>query len=157
MRVNDAVSGALLAVLGLGALYQVQGYPSLPRQPYGPATFPTIIAVMLLCAAATLIVRGLRARGGPWIAWRGTMPLPQAALPMAYVPAGIAAYVWLTPVLGFPIVAPVLIFAPVAYLNRRPVVAVAVAAVASAIIWFAFSRMLMVPLPLGILESVVYG
>ena len=40
MKLNDAVCGALLLLLGAVVLVHVQGFPKIPGQQYGPALFP---------------------------------------------------------------------------------------------------------------------
>ena len=62
MKLNDAVWGALLALLGAAILWHVQGFPRIPGQNVGPALFPGILAAAMLVCGAILIVSGMRAR-----------------------------------------------------------------------------------------------
>ena len=63
MKLNDAVFGLLLTLLGAAVLVAIQGYPRIPGQPVGPALFPGAVAAGLCVAGVLLIVRGLRHRG----------------------------------------------------------------------------------------------
>ena len=40
VKLNDAVFGLLLTLLGAAVLVGIQGYPRIPGQPVGPALFP---------------------------------------------------------------------------------------------------------------------
>ena len=42
MKLNDAVWGALFALLGAAILWHVQGFPRIPGQNVGPALFPGV-------------------------------------------------------------------------------------------------------------------
>ena len=62
MKINDAVFGALLLVLGLAVLLHVQSFPKIPGQNVGPALFPGSVAGALVVCALLLIVSGVRSR-----------------------------------------------------------------------------------------------
>ena len=155
MRLNDAVIGIVLAALAAAVLVHASTFPTLPNQPYGPATFPTILAIALGACAVVLVVRGVRDRA-PIVSVAAWLAGPSALARFASVPAFVVLYILATPTLGFPIVAPVLLFAMTWLLDGRPVRALVVAAVASAAIWYAFAELLRVPLPLGVLRDVIY-
>ena len=55
MKLNDAIIGAALAVLGVVILVHIQAYPTIPGQKYGPAIFPGVIAAGLILCGALLI------------------------------------------------------------------------------------------------------
>ncbi len=65
MRVPDYVSGFLILVLGLVALFMARGFPDALGQPLGPATFPTIISSMLAAGGMLLIAGSVRRRIAP--------------------------------------------------------------------------------------------
>ena len=48
MRMNDAVTGGVFVLLSALILFAARGFPTLPDQPYGPGTFPTIIAAVMM-------------------------------------------------------------------------------------------------------------
>lgn len=176
MRVNDAIIGIVLAVLSLLLLGYARTLPVMPNLGHGPGTFPALVGYGLLAGSLGLIVSGLRARraaraeaappaaadagsdastgagaGGsaaePGASARGDRL--RAILYALSVPAAVAAYVWLSEDLGFPVVSFAIIASMTAWLTRRWLLAAVVAAVATAVIWYAFAQVLQVPIPRG--------
>jgi putative tricarboxylic transport membrane protein len=64
MKLNDAIFGLVLALLGAVVLFTVQSFPKIPGQQVGPALFPGLIAAGLCVGGVVLMVRGWRARVG---------------------------------------------------------------------------------------------
>ena len=62
MKINDAIFGALLVLLGVVVLVHVQGFPMIPGQQVGPALFPGLIAAGFIGCGALHIVSGIRNR-----------------------------------------------------------------------------------------------
>lgn len=157
MRINDAILGLILVVVAGAILVHIAGFPTLPGQPYGPATFPRIVAIMMLVSGLLLVIGGYRDRlATGYVQVESWMRQPQALLKMACVPTFIVLYALFSPAVGFPILAAGLLFAFVYILSRRLLTAALTAVVASAAMWFGFSEVLGVPLPLGLLQDVVY-
>ena len=155
MKVNDAVFGFLLLVLGAAVLAVVQGYPKIPGQPVGPALFPGLIAVGLCIGGLLLIVRGWRQRhDGPWLAWDDWVRSPRHVLAFATVVASILFYILASERLGFLPAASLILLALFLVLKVPPGRAVLVAMVATLVIHFAFYKLLRVPLPWGVLKGV---
>ncbi|HKB54433.1 MAG TPA: tripartite tricarboxylate transporter TctB family protein, partial [Ramlibacter sp.] len=78
MKVNDAIFGLVLLVLGVAVLFGIQGYPKIPGQPVGPALFPGIIATGLCIGGVLLVIRGLRASDEqPWVVWEDWVRSPR--------------------------------------------------------------------------------
>jgi len=155
MKFNDAILGGVFVVVSLLILLEARTFPTLPDQPFGPGTFPTIIAILMLLGGGALILSGLRSRA-PVVALAGWIRTPGGARRMLAVPAFAIAYILLSKPIGFPIVVPVLLLLMLLNNGVRPLVSVLTAAGASLAIWLLFGRLLMVPLPLGILTEVIY-
>ena len=156
MRTNDAVSGAIAAALGAALIVASADLSPLPRQVYGAGTFPTVTGVLLLLVGGLLVVKGLRDRQ-PWIRWTAKVPLRAFLKALGAVVASVTAYILLTPVLGFPVVALVilsLLFQ--VYYRRGWVLSVSIAGISTAAIWGLFAQMLYVPLEPGLLAWVLY-
>ena len=157
MKINDAVFGALLLVLGLAVLLHVQSFPKIPGQNVGPALFPGSVAGALVICALLLIVSGVRGR--PQSAWFEGMPwmrsLRHAGAFVAVVGSTIA-YIVLANAVGFLIIAPVALFAMFIAFGVRRRTAVIVAIVGTLVIWYAFYKLLRVPLPWGVLERFAF-
>ena len=112
MKINDAVFGALLVILGGAVLWHVQSFPKIPGQQVGPALFPGLISAGLVVAGALLCVSGVRARrsGEAWFTVADWMGSRGHFTAFAAILLGGVAYVWLAEPIGFLLVAPVLLF-----------------------------------------------
>jgi putative tricarboxylic transport membrane protein len=157
MKLNDAIFGAVLLVLGLAVLSVVQGYPKIPGQNVGPALFPGLIAAGLVGCALLLIVSGLRGRAeNPWLEPLPWLSSRRHIAAFASVIGSVVLYIALAQRIGFMIVAPLTLFAMFCSFRVRPRSAVIIAIVASLAIWYAFYKLLRVPLPWGMLERFAF-
>jgi len=157
VKFNDAVFGALLLVLGLAVLVHVQSFPKIPGQNVGPALFPGLVAAALVICAVMLILSGLRAR--PETAWFEALPWarsPGHAWAFVAVIGSTIAYIVLAERIGFVIVAPLALFAMFIAFGVRPVTSVVVAIIGTLVIWYAFYKLLRVPLPWGVLTRFAF-
>jgi putative tricarboxylic transport membrane protein len=157
MKINDAVFGAVLLVLALAVLLSVQSYPHMPGQNVGPALFPGLVATGLLVCALLLIASGVRRRAQePWFVPQPWLDSRPHVIAFAAVICAVVLYVALANRIGFLIVAPLLLFAMFLAFRVRPLTAAIVAVVAALVIWYAFYKLLRVPLPWGILERFAF-
>ncbi|MGM0858326.1 MAG: tripartite tricarboxylate transporter TctB family protein [Pseudomonadota bacterium] len=156
MRINDLLMGLVMALLGAITIWASKDFAPLPHQPYGAGTFPTIIGAFLVGLGLLLTLRGCQQRGALFV-WQGSVTLARTVTCLIAVIAAVAGYVLLTPLLGFPLVAPLMLTLLIGWLSGgRWGMAVIVALVASAVVWGVFALLLHVPLDLGILEEVIY-
>lgn len=156
MRVNDLVLGMVMALLGAITIWASRDFPTMARQPFGAGTFPMLVGSLLVALGILLAIRGWR-QGGPLFRWQGQVVMARALRCLGAVIAAVAGYVWLTPIIGFPIVSLVMLIALIGWLSDgRWLLAVVVGAVATLLIWLSFAQLLHVPLDLGILEEVFY-
>jgi putative tricarboxylic transport membrane protein len=154
MKLNDAVFGLLLMLLGGAVLFAIQGYPKIPGQPVGPALFPGLIAAGLCITGVLLVARGIRSRAGqPWLAWDDWVRSPRHIAALAVLLASIVFYILAADLLGFLVVAPLILLALFLVLRVRPWHAVGIAIVATLVVHFAFYKLLRVPLPWGVLKG----
>jgi putative tricarboxylic transport membrane protein len=155
VKLNDAVFGLLLILLGAAVMVAVQGYPKIPGQPVGPALFPRLIAIAVCVAGALLVLRGWRERGTqPWLTWDDWVRSPRHLLALAVLLASIVFYIAAAQVLGFLPTAMLILLAMCLVLRVPPLRAVLVAVIASLVVHFAFYKLLKVPLPWGLLQGV---
>ncbi len=153
MKVNDAIAGFVLAVLAIAVLLHTRGFPAVHGQVFGPAVFPNVAAVVMLGCALLLVARGWRARTSePWFVPPPWLRSPAHAGAFALVVLGVVAYIALADVVGFFIVGAVLLFLLMRVLGTRTATAAVVALLATVVIWYAFYKLLRVPLPWGILQ-----
>ena len=157
MKVNDAVFGVLLLVLGVAILWHVQSFPKIPGQDVGPGMFPGTVAAALIGCAVLLIRSGVRDRAGrPWIEVMPGVASRRHAWSFISVIAATIALILFSDSVGFLIVAPVALFAMSVAFGVRAVTAAVVAIVGTAVIWYAFYKLLRVPLPWGVLERFAF-
>ena len=157
MKINDAVLGVVLLALGVGVLWHVQSFPKIPGQNVGPALFPGIIAAGLIVCSLLLIVSGLRTR--PRAAWVEGLPWmrsPRHVAAFATLVLSTVAYILLSTSVGFLIVASLGLFAMLVAFGVRSGVAIIVAIVGTIVIWYAFYKLLRVPLPWGVLQGIAW-
>ena len=161
MRLHDALSGCLLAILAIAVLIAIRGYPSIPGQNVGPAAFPGTLAVLLLGCSGLLIWRGLRqnrdgGRGeglvsfGPWIA------SPRHRLNVLLVLGALLFYILASDFIGFIPIGIIILSAMFLGFGVRPVLILPVAIVATLIIHTIFYKLLRVPLPWGLMQGMMW-
>ena len=157
MKINDAIFGAIFALLGAVILVHVQSFPNIPGQQYGAAIFPGLVAAGFVVCGVLLVMSGTRARGAqPWFeggAWLGS---PRHVVAALAIVVGVAAYMALADVVGFLIVAPLLLVLWFRVLGVRWGPAVLSAVVTTLVIWYSFYRLLRVPLPWGVLTPYAF-
>jgi putative tricarboxylic transport membrane protein len=152
MKLNDAIFGLVLLVLGAAVLFSIQGYPKIPGQPVGPALFPGIIATGLCVAGALLVLRGLRERAQqPWLAMGDWVRSPRHVLALMVLIGSIVFYIAASTWLGFLPTAALILMAMFSVLRVPPGRAALMAAAATLVVHFAFYKLLRVPLPWGVL------
>lgn len=157
MKFNDAVFGAILVVLGLAVIAHVQAFPRIPGQQVGPALFPGLVAAGLAVCGAILIFYGLRHRSAqPWFVAGEWTRSTRHVVAFVSVIGAIGVYILLADLLGFLIVGPAILFVLFLLFGVRPARAAVVAIVATLVIWYAFYKLLRVPLPWGLLTRYAF-
>ncbi len=150
MKINDALFGVLLVVLGAVVLVHVQAYPKIPGQQYGAALFPGLIAAGFVLCGALLVVNGIRTRAGArWFTAGAWMQAPRQIVAFVALIAGVAAYIVLADTVGFLLLAPVLLIVWFVALGVRWTTAIMAALITTIAIWYSFYKLLRVPLPWG--------
>jgi putative tricarboxylic transport membrane protein len=157
MKISDAVFGAVFLLVGIVVVIHVQGFPRIPGQQVGPGLFPGLIATGLAACGVLLMVSGYRKRAAePWYETAEWMRSGRHFVAFAAIVGGVVAYVFLANAVGFLIVSPLLLwmwFTVLGVPRRRAVI---VAVVAALVIWYAFYKLLRVPLPWGFLTGVAF-
>lgn len=154
MKLNDAIFGLVLAVLGGLVLFTVQSFPKIPGQKVGPALFPGLIAAGILACGIVLIVRGWLARkAAPWVMAGDGLRSPRHAAGLALLIASVLFYIFVAEKLGF-LPTAVIILTSMFYVLRVPLGrSLLIAVIASLVIHFMFYKLLRVPLPWGVLVN----
>jgi len=154
MKLNDAIFGLLLMVLGGAVLLTVQPFPKIPGQQVGPALFPGLIAAGLCVGGLLLLVQGWRARSSsPWFALQEWARSPRHLLAFAAVLGSIVFYLLVSEALGF-VISSIVILVTLFLILGVPVRrSLLIAFIATLLIHFAFYKLLRVPLPWGVLKN----
>ncbi len=158
MRINDAVIGAVLALFALAMIWHTRSFPAMPGQDYGPALFPVLIGTGFLITGLILIVSGLRRRRAePWLAGGEWLRSRRHLARFLAVIGGLVAYILVSGWLGFIPTALLLLFGwLVLFRDGKPVSSLVIALAVTLVVHYAFSQLLLVPLPLGILQPLIY-
>jgi len=155
MRFNDAVIGLVLIVVAALAIWHTRTFPAMPGQKYGPDLFPTLIASGLIIGGVILVGSGLRSKA-PLLQRESWTRSSHLVLNFLSVPLALVFYILFSGALGF-LLAATLVLATLITLYRRGhvVTSIAIAVVAAVVIQQAFSRLLLVPLPRGVIENLI--
>jgi putative tricarboxylic transport membrane protein len=158
VRLNDAVIGVVLVLFALAMIWHTRAFPAMPGQDYGPALFPTLIGIGFIVTGAILIVSGLRRRRTePWFAGGDWLRSRRHLLGFLAVIGGLVAYILVSDWLGFIPTALLLLFGwLVLFRDGKPVSSLVIALAVTLVVNYAFSQLLLVPLPLGLLQSLIY-
>ena len=156
MRLDDTLSGVLVAVAGAAIVLDARTFPSIPGQRVGPAFFPIVIGVGLLLCAALLIISGLRRRGARWIEVDPWVRRPRMVLNFVLVFVALVFYALAVSRLGFFLTAMSLLgMLMFAFEVPRARILPLVLAV-TLVIHYVFYSLLRVPLPWGVLEPIAW-
>lgn len=148
MKVNDAIAGVLFLALGLAVIAAAMQFPAMPGQPYGAATFPMLIGGGFVVVALVLIGQGIAGwRALPGIVAGDWGRSPRAMLRMALTIVLVVLYIAFSDRLGFVVSAFLVLMTLFLALGVRPLLAAAVAVLATLVIQQSFGVLLRVPLP----------
>ena len=158
MRINDAVIGAVLVLFALFMISHTRTFPAMPGQDYGPALFPVLIGVGFVVTGLILIVSGLRRRRTePWFAGGDWLRSRRHLIGFLSIIGGLVAYILVSDWLGFIPTAFLLLFGwLVLFRNGKPVSSLVIALAVTLVVNYAFGQLLLVPLPLGLLQALIY-
>ncbi len=162
MQLSDRFTGLFLVALGGLAAYGGSRLPPVPGQQIGPNVFPMVVGTgLVLCGAlialgigkhfqeeaeADLAAHSSESEPPPssvW--WRGLLAL---------VPPGLLLfYVLVADRLGFLLTAAIIVFTAATALGARVRLALPLAIGAPLFVHLVFSKLLRVPLPLGLIPA----
>jgi putative tricarboxylic transport membrane protein len=154
MKLNDAIFGVLLLILGSAVLVVVQGYPRIPGQQVGPALFPGLIATGLCIGGLILVVRGWQERARhPWFALEDWVRSPRHRIAFIVMIGSVVFYMLVSEKLGFLLSSTAILTALFSALRVPVGRAVLTSVIATLVIHLAFYKLLRVPLPWGVLTN----
>lgn len=149
---NELLAGVMVAALGIYIIVEAQGFPILPGNDYGAALFPKIVGYGMALGGSWLALKAIRPLIELW-QHRQTESMKmrlQRAYRLLLPVLLVIAYILLADTLGAILTLVLIVTVLMIISGVQPVVAVLIALVTAAVIWFAFVYSLKVPLPLGV-------
>jgi putative tricarboxylic transport membrane protein len=158
VRVNDAVIGGVLVLFALAMIVYTRTFPAMPGQDYGPALFPVLIGIGFLVTGGILVVSGLaRLKTEPLFSGADWLRSGTHLIRFAAVVGGLMVYILVSDRLGFIPTALLLLFGWLTlFRGGKPISSLLIALAVTLGVDYAFSHLLLVPLPLGVLQPLLY-
>lgn len=157
MRFNDAIFGIVLIVFALAEIAYASTFPRLHGQNYGPDLFPIILGLGLIVCGLVLVAKGWAERAnvpmvvvGDWAQDRGNL------VNVVLLLASIAFYILASEWLGFIFTSLIILTTLLLRLGSKWLTSLIVAFATTFIIHTLFAKVLLVPLPWGILLPVAW-
>lgn len=156
MRLNDTILGLLLIALAVALFVLSRDFPTMGPQGYGPALFPRVIAGGLALCGIAITLRGIRSLGTvPWIVRDDWTYDPQARRNVLMILAALVFFLATAHTLGFIASSLVILMTLFLVYGVSVWLAIVLSFSATAIVFYAFTIQLRVPLPRGLLEPLV--
>jgi len=167
MRFNDAITGAVLVVFAIAEIAYTRTFPSLHGQAYGPNLFPMLIGIGIFGCGCVLILRGLSARRAQpqrsshpsvvnWVDFSQITTSSSARFTAVLTLLFLLLYILLSDWIGFIPLSLVTVFVLLYRLGSSVLAACAIAIATTIVIQVLFAKVLLVPLPAGWLQGVVW-
>jgi putative tricarboxylic transport membrane protein len=157
MKVNDILIGILIGIFGIAVFSYAWTLPQMPGQDVGPGMFPRLIAGGFIICAILLIKGGIKAgQPGPWIRWAEEFRDIRNVLRFLLIPVVLVCYIEFSDYLGFIPISALLLLVLFLAFQVRFVMALTVAVLGTLCIHYLFYKLLEVPLPWGLLDSIAW-
>ena len=159
MRVNDAITGLMLVLFSSAVFFYSATFPKLFGMQFGAGFWPQLLSVLLAVCGISLIFTGIRARatGVAWLELDKWWKQPGAFTTVAMVPGSVLFYIYASDYLGFIICSLIIIFALAYRFGLTLKKSLLLSVVTTASMHFVFVEILLVALPWGLLESIVFS
>lgn len=148
IKLSELHLGLLTAIGGIVLLFASAHFMPMPGQAYGAGTMPRLLGWSAILLGAFMVVTSfkhlpemLKPHLADWVY------KPRLALAALAVLATIVFYILVADTLGFIPVSFISLFVLMLVLRTRPVTALFASAVSTLVVYYGFSRLLMVPLP----------
>lgn len=161
MRVNDAIVGAVLVIFAVLEITYTRTFSSLHGQAYGPDLFPVLIGGGMIACGVVLIYRGLLHRRNSlqpaaWIDFGSWSSDRNIVINLGLVLLFLLAYIFFSNFVGFVIMSFLTISVLAYRFGSTLFVAIVCAVFATAVIQLLFAKVLLVPLPAGLLKGLIW-
>jgi putative tricarboxylic transport membrane protein len=158
VRVNDAVIGVVLVLFAAAMIWYARTFPEMPGQHYGPALFPGLIGIGFLLTGVILIARGVaRLRTEPLFSGGAWLRSGPHVINFVAIVGGLLLYILVSDRLGFILTSLLLLVGwLLLFRGGRPISSLAIALGVTLAVDYLFSKLLLVPLPAGVLQPLLY-
>ena len=157
MRFNDAVFGIVLIAFAIAMIAHTTTFPRLHGQDYGPDLFPVITGAGLIACGLALLAKGVRERASvPLVAVGEWAREPGRVVDVGLLLASIVFYVVASDTLGFIPVSLLIMTTLLVRLGSGWPTSLLVALVTTFVIHALFAKLLLVPLPWGLLQPIAW-
>lgn len=157
MRFNNVIPGGVLILFALAVIAYARTFPSLHGQNYGPDLFPMLIGVGLLLCGGILIAQGISQRAtvpmvdiGDWAQDRGNI----ANVVILF--GSMVFYILASDALGFIPISLLIMTVQLVRFGSSWANSIVIAVITTFVIHTLFAKLLLVPLPWGILLPVAW-
>ena len=156
MKLGDALSGVVIALLGIAIVVNAIRFPTIPGQAIGPSAFPVMIGIGLTLLGAALAVTGPHTRRGWQVEFEGWIHKPRLVVNFALVVSSLLFYCLAVDRLGFFITAFIFLTVLFVAFGVTRVWIAPAALTVTLLIHYGFYSLLRVPLPWGVLEAIAW-
>lgn len=157
MRFNDAIFGIALIVFALAEIAYTRTFPSLHGQAYGPDLFPIVIGVGMIACGVILITNGFLMRASEPLMTVGEWASDQRqVVTFVLVLLSLVFYILASDWLGFVPTSLLILTVLLVRFGIGWLRSVLAAVITTLIIQALFARLLLVPLPWGLLQPVAW-
>ncbi len=157
MRFNNVIPGGVLILFAMAEIAYANTFPRLHGQDYGPDLFPTLIGIGLFICGAILVVQGIAQRAqvpmveiGDWAQDRRNIANVVILL------AGMIFYILVSGWLGFIPTSLLIMMTLLLRFGSGWLASAVIAITTTFVIHTLFAKLLLVPLPWGILLPVAW-
>ena len=157
MRFNDGVFGVILVAFAIAEIAYTSTFPRLHGQDFGPDLFPIIIGAGLMLFGGVLIAKGWAERFTQPMLVLGDWAHDSANVVNVVILLGsVVFYIAFSTWLGFIPTALVIQSVLLIRLGSSPLASITIAAISTMLIHTLFAKVLLVPLPWGLLLPVAW-
>lgn len=157
MRFNDSVFGVILIAFAIAVISYSSTFPRLHGQNYGPDLFPMIIGVGLMAFGGILIAQGWAQRATRPLLVVGDWAQDRSNVANVVILLGsVIFYIVFSTWLGFIPAAFLIQSVLLVRLGSSLLLSITIAAISTMVIHTLFAKLLLVPLPWGLLLPVAW-
>lgn len=155
MKFHDSIIGLLLIAFGAWVLWQAQGFPEMPGQIIGPATFPTLLGCLCALGGLMLAWQGRKTPGHELVSIHEGWRIPSRIACVAVAVIGTLLLAVTFEQVGFPVGGTLLLAALFLAAGLTHPKWIAAAAVFVLTVHLVMTRLLYVPLPSGFVKGLL--